>query len=123
MKTIKHYTKLFALTTLCCLLASAGEASNERKDFLCSTKPDPLFGKCAIQVNAITQTTNGQQQKGHLVFCQQTRAYSCLGKECEELYGRDPKKVTHNLGMTDYTGFCGLLCKSPVCAGQWVEKK
>ena len=123
MKTSKHYTKLFALTTLCCLLAAAGEASAERKDFLCNTKPDPNFGRCSIEVNAITRTTNGVSEKGHLVYCQQSKAYSCLGKECEENYGREPKKVTHTLAMTDYAGFCGLLCKSPECKGQWVEKK
>lgn len=122
MKNIRQYTNLLGAVALLCLVAGTGEAS-ERKDFLCNTKPDPMFGKCSIEVNAITRTNNGVSQKGHLVFCQQTRAYSCLEKSCEENYGREPKQVSHNLGMTDYTGFCKQLCKYPDCTGVWEEKK
>jgi len=122
MKNIKLYKKLLGFAALLCLVAGNGEAS-DRKDYLCNTKPDPMFGKCTIEVNAVTRTTNGVSEKGHLVYCQQTRAYTCLGNTCEENYGREPKQVTHNIGMTDYTGFCKLLCKYPECAGVWEEKK
>lgn len=122
MKNNRSQSRIFVLTAVLCLLAGAAQASSDRKDYLCSEKPDPMFGKCSVQVNAITRTTNGVEQKGHLVYCQQQRAYSCVGTSCEENYGRDPKQVSYNLPMDDYTGFCKLLCKYPECKGQWVAK-
>ena len=122
MKSNRNQFKVFAFAAVLCLVAGTGEAS-ERKDFLCNTKPDPMFGKCSIEVNAVTRTTNGVSQKGHLVYCQQSLAYTCMENTCEENYGRSPKNVSHNLAMTDYTGFCKLLCTHPVCNGVWEEKK
>ncbi len=122
MKSNCNQSKVFAIATVLCLLSGVAQASSVRKDFLCSDKPDPMFGKCSIQVDAITRTTNGVEQKGHLVYCQQQRAYSCLGTSCEENYGRDPKQVSHSVAKDDYIGFCRLLCKYPECKGQWVPK-
>ena len=87
--------------------------------YVCTGNPDFMTNTCRIQVNAVTQTTNGVTAKGHLLHTN-SGFYTCMNNVCTENY--KDTRVAFAFPMNDLKRFCTLLSTKPACPGQWVRK-